>query len=92
MRCPTPFLASPPTKSGERLGSIVHAHLLVSLADQVVGQALDGRGGVASDLRLSMVADDNGLLGLGDGDAGPALVVVKEHVSMLTVVLHRQAR
>lgn len=41
---------------------------LVTLADQVIGEALNGRAGVASDLGLAVHADDDGLLRLGNGD------------------------
>jgi hypothetical protein len=46
---------------------------LVALADQVVGQRLDGGGGVSGDVGLAVVADDDGLLRLGDSDAEAAL-------------------
>lgn len=46
---------------------------LVSLTNQVVGQSLNGGRGVAGNLRFAVVADDNGLLRLGNGDTEAAL-------------------
>ena len=37
---------------------------LVTLADEVIGEGLDGAGGVASNLGLAVVADDDTLVGL----------------------------
>lgn len=41
---------------------------LVALADEVVGKTLNGRTGVAGNLGLAMLAEDNGLLRLSNGD------------------------
>jgi hypothetical protein len=38
------------------------------LADEVIGQVLDGRVGVTGNGGLRVVTDDDGLLGLGDRD------------------------
>lgn len=46
---------------------------LVSLANEVISQALNSRAGVARNLGLAVVADNNGLLGLGNGDTQSAL-------------------
>lgn len=46
---------------------------LVALADEVVGKRLDGRGSVSGDGTVGVVAHDDGLLGLGDGETGAAL-------------------
>lgn len=40
------------------LCSISYLGVLVALADQVVGQALDGRGSVARNLGLAMLTDN----------------------------------
>ena len=47
---------------------------LVALAGQVIGKGLDGGSSVAGDVLLTVVADDDGLLGLGDSDAQSALL------------------
>lgn len=54
---------------------ILHPHVVrsVPLADEVVGQVLDGGAGVAGDVGLSVVANDDGLLGLGNANAESAL-------------------
>jgi hypothetical protein len=43
---------------------------LVARLDEVVGKTFDGGGGVTGDLGLAVVADDDGLGGLCDSDAG----------------------
>lgn len=60
----------PPDALSEKPYQPLH---LVSLADEVVGETLDGRGGVSGNAGLGVVADDDGLLGLGDGDTSAAL-------------------
>jgi hypothetical protein len=47
---------------------------LVARLDEVVGKTLDGGGGVTGDLGLAVVADDDGLVGLCDSDAGTTLL------------------
>lgn len=42
-------------------------------ADEVVGERLDAVGGVSGGVLLAVVADDDALRRLGDGDACPAL-------------------
>ena len=49
------------------------SNCLVADTGQVIGKGLDGGGGVSGDLCLSVVANDNGLLGLGDSDTDTAL-------------------
>ena len=46
---------------------------LISQAGEVVGETLDGRGGVSGNSAVRVVCDDDGLLGLGNGDTGAAL-------------------
>lgn len=46
---------------------------LVAQTNEVVGEVLDGLGGVARDDVLAVMRDDDGLCGLGDHDAVPAL-------------------
>lgn len=46
---------------------------LEALTDQVVGKTLDSRAGVAGNLGLAVLADDNGLLRLGNGDTVASL-------------------
>lgn len=60
----------PSDAQSESLISPLH---LVSLADEVVGETLDGRGGVSGNSAFGVVADDDGLLGLGDGETSAAL-------------------
>lgn len=43
--------------------------ILVSLTNKVISQALDGRVGVSSNCSFGVVADDDSLLGLGNGDS-----------------------
>lgn len=51
----------------------MYAFSLVTLANQVIGEAFDGGTGVARDLGLAMHADDNGLFRLGNGDTVASL-------------------
>lgn len=46
---------------------------LVSLTNEVVSEVLDSRVGVPSDRGLGVMADDDGLLSLGNGDSIAAL-------------------
>ena len=46
---------------------------LIAESDEVVGELLDDVGGVPGRVLLAVVADDDGLRRLGDGDARPAL-------------------
>jgi hypothetical protein len=48
---------------------------LVARLDEVVGKTFDGGGGVTGDLGLAVVADDDGLGGLCDSDAGTTLLL-----------------
>lgn len=58
---------------------------LVANADEVVGKTLDGGGCVSGNRSLSVVSDDDGLLGLGDSDAEAALDVTKNSESAYMV-------
>jgi hypothetical protein len=44
------------------------------LSDKVISKAFDGGVGVAGNSGLGVVADDDGLLGLGNGETCPALM------------------
>lgn len=54
---------------------------LVAEPDEVVGELLDDVGGVPGSVLLAVVADDDGLRRLGDGNARPALAGNKQLVS-----------
>lgn len=49
---------------------------LVALADEVVGERLDGGGSVSGNGAVGVVAYNDGLLGLGDGNTGATLILL----------------
>ena len=54
---------------------------LVAETDEVVGELLDDVGGVSGRVLLAVVADDDGLRRLGNGDTRPALSGGKQQLA-----------